>query len=112
MSELVYREPDQPLDLKEWTQSLVIPLPEKDNFKQCQNYHTTNLISHPSQIMFRVTFNLLKTKADEVQAKEQAGFKAGRSTVGEIFKRAIIEKRLRRNLFHNFADFKKASERV
>ena len=36
---------------KEWTQSLVIPLPEKDNFKQCQNYHTTNLISHPSKTM-------------------------------------------------------------
>ena len=77
-----------------------------------KNYRTNNLISHPSQIMFRVTFNLLKTKADELQAEEQAGFKAGRSTVGEIFKRAIIEKRLQRNLFHNFADFKKASERV
>ena len=62
--------------------------------------------------MFRVTFNLLKTKADELQAEEQAGFKAGRSTVGEIFKRAIIEKRLWRSLFHNFADYKKASERV
>ena len=77
-----------------------------------KNYRTNNLISHPSQIMFRVTFNLLKTKADELQAEEQAGFKAGRSTVGEIFKRAIIEKRLRRNLFHNFADFKEASVRV
>ena len=36
-SELVYREPDQPLDLKEWTQSLVIPLHSKNNLKQRQN---------------------------------------------------------------------------
>ena len=77
-----------------------------------KNYPTNNLISHPSQIMFRVTFNLLKTKADELQAEEQAGFKAGRGTVGEIFKRVIIEKRLQRKLFHSFADFKKASERI
>ena len=62
--------------------------------------------------MFSIAFNLLKTKANELQAKEQAGFKAGRGTVGEIFKRAIIEKRLRHNLFHNFADFKEASVRV
>ena len=35
---------------KEWTQSLIIPLPKKGNLKQCQNYHTINLISHPSMI--------------------------------------------------------------
>ena len=87
-------------------------MPKKGNIEQCENYRTINLINHPSQIVFRVTFNLLKTKADELQAEQQAGFKAGRSTGGKIFKRAIIEKRLRHNLFHNFADFKEASVRV
>ena len=33
--------------LMEWTQSLVIPLPQKGSLKQCQNYRTINLISHP-----------------------------------------------------------------
>ena len=37
--------------IKEWTQLFIIPLPKKDNLKQCQNYHTMNLISHPSNIM-------------------------------------------------------------
>ena len=33
---------------KEWTQSSVIPLPKKGNLKQCQNYPTISLISHPA----------------------------------------------------------------
>ena len=39
-------------ETKEWTQSLVIPLPKKGNLKQCQNCRTTSLVSHPSKIMF------------------------------------------------------------
>ena len=35
---------------KEQTQSLVIPIPKKGNLKQCQNYRTISLISHPSKI--------------------------------------------------------------
>ena len=42
---------------KEWTQPLVIPLPQKCHPKQCKNYRT---ISHPIKIMFRVR---LKAKA-------------------------------------------------
>ena len=33
---------------------LVIPLPKKGNLKQCQNYRTISLISHPSKIMLRL----------------------------------------------------------
>ena len=42
---------------KEWTQLLVIPLQEKGNLKQCQNYRTISLISHPSMIMLQVILN-------------------------------------------------------
>ena len=52
---------------KEWTQSLVIPLPKK-----CQNYRTISLISHSSKIMLRVILNRLKAKAEELLAEEQA----------------------------------------
>eukprot|EP00745_Piridium_sociabile_P015102 TRINITY_DN22265_c0_g1_i4.p2 TRINITY_DN22265_c0_g1~~TRINITY_DN22265_c0_g1_i4.p2 ORF type:complete len:167 (-),score=43.02 TRINITY_DN22265_c0_g1_i4:628-1128(-) len=34
---------------KEWTQSLIIPLPKKGNLKLCQNYRTISLISHPAK---------------------------------------------------------------
>ena len=36
---------------KELTQSLFICLPKKGNLKQCQDYRTISLISHPSKIM-------------------------------------------------------------
>lgn len=99
----------------EWTQSLIIPLPKKGNLRQCQNYRTISLISHPSKIMLRILLNRLKTKAEEILAEEQAGFRAGRSTVEQIFNsRVLIEKHLQhqRDLFHNFIDFKKAFDRV
>ena len=33
---------------KEWTKSLVIPLPKKGSLRQCHNYRTISLASHPS----------------------------------------------------------------
>ena len=101
--------------LKRWTQSLVIPLPKKSNFKQCHNYRTIRLFSHPSKIMPRVVLNRLKAKAEELLAEEQAGFRPGWSTVEKIFNnRVITEKHLQHqsNLFHNFIDFKRVFDRV
>ena len=100
---------------EEWTRSLIIPLPKKGNLRLCQNYRTISLISHTSKIMLRVVLNRLKKEAEEHLADEQAGFRAGRSTVEQIFNcRIIMEKHLQhqRDLFHNFIDFKKAFDRV
>ena len=65
--------------------------------------------------MLKVVLRRLKTKAEELLAEEQAGFRAGRSTTEQIFNcRVLIEKHLQhqRDLFHNFIDFKKAFDRV
>ena len=100
---------------KEWTQSLVIPLPKEGNLKQCQNYSTISLISHPSKIMLRVILNRLKAKAEELLTTNQADFRPGRSTVERIFSsRVITQKHLQhqRDLLHNFIDFKKVFDRV
>ncbi|GFR71232.1 endonuclease-reverse transcriptase [Elysia marginata] len=99
----------------EWTKSLVVPLPKKGNLRLCNNYRTISLINHPSKVMLRVILNRLKPKAEEILAEEQAGFRAGRSTVEQIFNcRILIEKHMQhqRDLFHNFIDFKKALDRV
>ena len=68
-----------------WTQSLVITLPNKGNLKQCQNYRTISLISHPSKVMLKIILNRLKPQAEKIIAEEQAGFRAGRSTTEQIF---------------------------
>ena len=98
-----------------WTQSLVIPLPKKGNLRQCKNYRTISLIPHASKVMLRILLNRLKKQAEEHLAEEQAGFRAKRSTVEQIFNcRILIEKHLQHqnDLFHNFIDFKKAFDRV
>ena len=63
-----------------WTQSLVITLPKKGNLQHCQNYRTISFISHPSKVMLKIILNRLKTQTEKIIAKEQAGFRAGRST--------------------------------
>ena len=55
--------------------------------------------------MLRVILNRLKTKAEELLAEEQAGFRPGWSTVGQIFNsRVITEKQLQHqhDLFNKY----------
>ena len=72
-----------------WTQSLIITLPKKGNLQLFQNYRTMSLISHPSKVMLRILLNRLKPQAEEI-IKEQAGFRAGRSTTEQIFNLRIL----------------------
>jgi len=41
---------------EEWTFSTFIPLPKKDDLKQCENYKTIALVSHASKILLRIFF--------------------------------------------------------
>ena len=98
-----------------WAQSLIITLAKKGNLQVCQKYRTISLISHSSKVMLKVILNRLKAQAEEIIAKEQAGFRAGRSTTEQIFNLKILyEKYLQhqQNLYHVFIDFKKAFDRV
>ena len=100
---------------KEWTQSLMIPLPKKGNLRQCENHRMICLISHPSKVMLCIILNHLKSKAVELLSEERASFQAGQSTVEQIFNcRVLIEKHLQhqRDLFYNFIDLKKAFDWV
>ena len=89
-----------------WIQSLVITLSKKGNLKQCQNYRTISLISHPSSHAEDHNEHI-----EKIIAQEQAGFSAGRSTTEQIFNlRILCEKYLQhqQDLYHVFVDFKKA----
>ena len=39
---------------QDWKRSLFIPIPKKDNAKECSSYHIIALISHASKVMLEV----------------------------------------------------------
>ena len=39
---------------QDWERSVFIPIPKKDNAKECSNYGTIALISHASKIMLKI----------------------------------------------------------
>ena len=53
---------------------------------------------------------ILKQQAEKIIAEEQARFRAGRSTTGQIFYEKYLQHQ--QDLYHVFKDFKKAFDRV
>ena len=39
---------------QDWRRSVFIPIPKKDNAKECSNYHTIVLISHAGKVMLKI----------------------------------------------------------
>ena len=39
---------------QDWKRSVFIPIPKKDNAKECSNYNTIVLISRPSKVMLKI----------------------------------------------------------
>ena len=39
---------------QDWTRSVFIPIPKKDNCEECLNYCTILLISHASKVMLKI----------------------------------------------------------
>ena len=68
---------------QDWKRSVFIPIPKKDNAKECSNYHTIALISHASKVILKILqarlqqyvnrdflmFKLVLEKAEEPEIK-------------------------------------------
>ena len=66
---------------QDWKRSVFIPIPKKDNAKECSNYCTIALISHASKVMLKILqarlqqyvnslmFKLVLEKAEEPEIK-------------------------------------------
>ena len=39
---------------QDWKRSVFIPIPKKSNAKECPDYHTIALISHPSEVVLKI----------------------------------------------------------
>ena len=98
-----------------WKRGIIIKLPKKGDLTDCGNWRGINLLSIVSKLFCRVLLNRIKDSIDKNLREEQAGFRAGRSCVDQIFVlRTIIEQSLEWNssTYINFIDFEKAFDSV
>ena len=56
-----------------WKRSVFISIPKKSNAKKCSNYNTLTLISHASEVMFKI----LQTRLQQYVNRELLGVQAG-----------------------------------
>ena len=64
--------------LRDWKRSVFIPIPKKDNAKECSNYRTTALISHASKLMLKILQARLQQYVNCELLDVQAGFRKSR----------------------------------
>ena len=83
--------------------------------KECSNYRTTALISHASQVMFKILQARLQQHVNHELPDVQAGFSKGRGTRDQIANiHWIIEKarQFQKNIYFCFIDYSKAFDCV
>ena len=77
---------------QDWKWSIFIPIPKKDNAKQCSNYCTIALISHASKVMLKIPQARLVQYMNHALLDVQTGIRKGRENRDQIAMCWIIEK--------------------
>ena len=78
---------------QDWKMSVFIPIPTKDNAKECSNYCTIALISHTSRVMLEILQGRFQQYMNHELPDVEAGFRKGRGTRDQIANiRWIMEK--------------------
>ena len=98
-----------------WKRSVFIPVPKKDNAKECSNYHTIALISLASKVMFKILQARLQQYVNRECPDVQAEFRKGRGTRDQIAKFCWITEKARefqKNIYFCFIDYGKAFDYV
>ena len=65
---------------QDWKRSVFIPVPKKDNAKECSNYCTIAVISHTTKVMLKILQARLQQYVNYPDV--QAGFRKGRGSAG------------------------------
>jgi len=100
---------------QDWKRSGFIPIPKKDNAKECSNYCTIALISHASKVMLKILQARLQQYVNHELPDVQAGFRKGRGTRNQIANICWIIKKARefqKNIYFCFIDNAKAFDSV
>ena len=95
---------------QDWKRSVFIPIPKKDNDKECSNYRTIALISHASKVMLKILQARLQQYVNHELPGVQAGFRKGRRTRDQIANiHLFIEKarEFQKNIYFRFIDYAK-----
>ena len=88
-----------------------IPMPKKDNAKECSNYRTIALIAHASKVVLKILQARLQQYVNHEIPDVQADFRKGRGTRDQIANNPwIIEKarEFQKNIYFCFLDYAKA----
>ena len=101
--------------LQDWKRSVFIPVPKKDNPKECSDYHRIALISHASKVILKILQARLQQYVNQELPDVQAGFRKGRGTKDQIANILWIIKRARefqKNVYSCFIDSTRAFDCV
>ena len=69
---------------QDWKRSVFIPIPKKDNAKECSDYRTIVLFSHASKVMLKILQARLQQYVNHELPDVQAGFRKVRETRDQI----------------------------
>ena len=100
---------------QDWKRSVFIPVPKKDNAKQCSNCYTIASMSHASKVMLKILQARLQKHVNCELADAQAVFRKGRGTRDQIAEYHWISKKARefhKNICFCFIDYAKAFDCV
>ena len=100
---------------QEWKRLVVIPIPKKDNAKECSNYCTIALTSQASKVRLKIFQASLQQYMNQELPDVQAGFRKDSKTRNQIANiHWIIEKArvFQKNTYLYFIDYAKAFDCV
>ena len=98
-----------------WKRSVFIPIPKKDNAKECSNYCTIALTSHTSKVMLKILQPRLQQFVNCELSDVQTEFSRGRGTRDQIANICWIIKKARemqKNIYFCFINYAKGIDCV
>ena len=110
--QLVYEHNYAP---KQWTTTLLVPLPKKGNLQLMPNYRGIIFMSIAAKAYNRILLNRICDEIDKQLRPNQAGFRTGKSCIQQIHTlRRIMDEAERKQLplFITYVDFKKAFDSI
>lgn len=102
--------------VEDWTSAILIRLYKNKGDKTvCDNYRGISLLVVTSKIFSRVILNRVQTLLDNKLLEQQAGFRANRSTIDQIFTLKLVMEKSReynKPMYMCFIDIQKAYDSV